>query len=86
MKKAAVSLLSNESLLNPFVLILLKKTNGYEQMAIVRTFDMINLLFVGLTKRSRALPTTFDLNLLLKAMKNILEGDSAFATGTIVLM
>ena len=86
MKRAAVSLLSNESLLNPFVLILLKKTNGYEQMAIVRTFDMINLLFVGLTKRSRALPTTFDLNLLLKAMKSIIEGDSAFATGTIVLM
>ena len=86
MKKAAISLLSNESLLNPFVLILLKKTNGYEQMAIVRTFDMINLLFVGLTKRSRALPTTFDLNLLLKAIKTILEGDSALATGTIVLM
>ncbi|CAM6006599.1 unnamed protein product [Sphagnum balticum] len=45
MKRAASSLLSNEKLLNPFILILLKKTNALDQAATLITFEIIHIFF-----------------------------------------
>jgi hypothetical protein len=45
MKKAAAYLLSNEKLLNPFILILFKKTNVHDQLSTLKTFEIINLFF-----------------------------------------
>jgi hypothetical protein len=58
MKKAAASMLTNDKLLNPFVLILFRKTNENDQPTV--------------KNRGRNLPSTFDLKLLLKAIKSIL--------------
>lgn len=43
MKKAAASLLSNEKLLNPFVLIIFRKTNENDQLNVVRAFDLLSI-------------------------------------------
>lgn len=74
MRKAGANLLSNERLLNPFVLILLKKTNSSDQISILKTFDLIHVCFSSIIKRGRTLPTTFDLKILFRAMKLVLEG------------
>jgi hypothetical protein len=81
MRKAAASLLSNEKLLNPFILILFKKTNSNDQVAVIKAFDLIHLFFTSIENRGRTLPTTFDLKFLLKGMKNILEGEAVFSIG-----
>lgn len=86
MRKAAASLLSNEKLLNPFILILFKKTNSNDQVAVIKAFDLIHLFFTSIENRGRSLPTTFDLKFLLKGMKNILEGEAVFSIGTYPFM
>ena len=48
MRKAAASLLSNEKLLNPFILILFKKTNSNDQVAVIKAFDLIHLFFTSI--------------------------------------
>jgi hypothetical protein len=45
MRKAAASLLSNEKLLNPFIVILFKKSDPKDQMAVIKAFDLIHLFF-----------------------------------------
>ena len=82
MKKAAASLLANEKLLNPFVLILFRKTNSNDQINVVKTFDLVSIFLESIKKRGRSLPNTFDFKLLMKGMKDILEGDAAFSIGT----
>ena len=74
MRQAAASLLSNEKLLNPFIVILFKKTNSVDQSSVIKAFDLIHLFFGSIEGRGRTLPTTFDLKFLLKGIKNILEG------------
>lgn len=74
MRRAAASLLSNEKLLNPFVLILFRKTNTNDQIAVLRAFDLLNLFFSSITSRARSLPSTFDLKLLFRGIKSVLEG------------
>ena len=72
MKKAAASMLTNDKLLNPFVLILFRKTNENDQPTVIKTFDLISLFFTSIKNRGRNLPSTFDLKLLSKAIKSIL--------------
>ena len=73
MKKAAVALLSNEKLLNPFVLIILKKTNCMDQFTVIKSFDLIDSFFATISVKGRSLPGTFDVKILTKSMKNVLE-------------
>ena len=81
MKKAAVTLLSNEKLLNPFVLIILKKTNCMDQFTVLKSFDLIDTFFTAIGAKGRSLPSSFDLKILNKSMKAVLERDSAFSIG-----
>ena len=72
MKKAAVTLLSNERLLNPFILIILKKTNCNDQFTVLKSFDLIDTLFTAIVAKGRSLPTSFDLKILNKSIKAVL--------------
>ena len=74
MKKAAAVLLANEKLLNPFVLIIFRKTNEHDQLMVVKAFDLVNIFLESIKKRSRSLPGTFDFKLLMKAIRDVLEG------------
>ena len=64
MKKAAASLLSNEKLLNPFVLIIFRKTNENDQISVVRAFEMVSFFLASIKERGRTIPGTFDFKLL----------------------
>jgi hypothetical protein len=86
MKRAAANLLSNEKLLNPFVLILFRKTNGQDQLAVVRAFELLSIFLGSIKRRGRSMPGTFDFKLLLKGIRDVLEGEAAFAMGTLGYM
>lgn len=81
MKRAAASLLSNEKLLNSFILILFRKTNENDQLNVVKTFDLVSFFLSSIGNRGRSMPGTFDFKLLLKGVRDILEGEAAFAMG-----
>lgn len=86
LKKAATSLLSNEKLLNAFVLILFRKTNNFDQLSVFRSFELIHQFLESIARRNRLLPTTFDFKVLLKAIRSVLEGESSMATGKVLLI
>jgi len=77
MKKAAASLLSNEKLINPFMLIIFRKTNLNDQFTVIKSLDLLSAFLDHFKNKDNILPSSFDLKLVNKTFKLILEGDVA---------
>jgi hypothetical protein len=73
LKKAAASLLSNEKLINTFVLIILRKTNLNDQFSVIKSLDLLSSFFDYFRSKDKTLPLSFDLKLLNKSLKTILS-------------
>ena len=48
----------------------------------VKALDLLGIFLSSISRRSRAMPGTFDFKLLLKVIRDILEGEASFAIGT----
>lgn len=59
-KKCCTKLLSNEKLLNIFVMILLNNTNINDPDTVQITFEMIDGFLLSIKKNLRFIPGTFD--------------------------
>ena len=64
MKKAAASLLSNEKLINPFMLIIFRKTNLNDQFTVVKSLDLLSSFLGYFKNKDNTLPSTFDMKLI----------------------
>lgn len=49
----------------------------------VKALDLLGIFLSSISRRSRAMPGTFDFKLLLKVIRDILEGEASFAIGTV---
>jgi hypothetical protein len=72
-KKCCLKLLSNERLLNIFVVILLKKANINDHDAVEITLDMIDSFFKCIKQNKRQIPSTFDYIFFLEGLKLVLN-------------
>lgn len=77
MKKAAASLLSNEKLINPFLLIIFRKTNLNDHFTVIKSLDLLSSFLEYFKNKDNTLPSTFDMKLINKTFKLIIEGDAA---------
>ena len=77
MKNAAASLLSNEKLINPFMLIIFRKTNLNDQFTVIKSLDLLSAFLDHFKNKDNTLPSSFYLKLVNKTFKLILEGDVA---------
>jgi hypothetical protein len=74
-KRCMLSLLANETLLNVFVVMLVRKTNIFDNRSTMATLSLLDDIFKKLRKMERAVPTTFDYKFLLQGIKVVLESD-----------
>lgn len=71
-------MLSNEKLLNVFIVMLMKKTNIYDYNSTMATLSILDDCFKRLKKTQRSIPTTFDYKFLLSGIKVVLDSDYEF--------
>ena len=69
--EAGLKLLRNEKIINPFMKILLSKTNIYDTSAVIRVLEYLILIFNSLKANSRSLPISFNYSYFFKALKII---------------
>lgn len=74
-KRCFLKLLSNEKLLNVFMVMLFKKTNVFEVNSTMATLTLLDDCFKRLKKMQRAIPTTFDYKFLLQGIKAVLDSE-----------
>lgn len=74
-KRCLLKLLSNEKLLNVFMVMLMKKTNIFEVNSTMATLTILDDCFKRLKKMQRSIPTTFDYKFLLQGIKVVLDSD-----------
>jgi hypothetical protein len=72
MKNLSLKLLSNERLINVLVVILLKKTNLNDPLAVETTLNMIDSYFISLAAHQSFVPSTFDYHFFLEGLKMVL--------------
>ena len=72
-------MLSNEKLLNIFVIIVLKKVNLMEYTSVVAGLDMISSFFKHISSTGRQIPTTFNYSNFLTSIKNIISHEHSFS-------
>lgn len=77
-KRCLLRMLSNEKLLNVFVVMLMKKTNIYDINSTMASLSILDDCFKKLKKTQRKIPTTFDYKFLLNGIKVVLDSDYEF--------
>lgn len=74
-KRCLLKMLCNETLLNVFMVMIMKKTNIFEVNSTMATLSILDDCFKRLKKTQRAIPSTFDYKFLLQGIKVVLDSD-----------
>jgi hypothetical protein len=83
---ASLKMLTNEKLLNPYITIILNKTNMFDSAAVLKAIDIINSYFEELAKAHKNIHTSFNYSVLLAGMKTIILSDHSYAIGKCLLL
>lgn len=59
------------------MLIIFRKTNLNDQFTVIKTLDLLSAFLDNFKNKDNTLPSSFDLKLVNKTFKLILEGDIA---------
>ena len=86
LKEACYRLLSNEKLLNSFVLIVYGKADINRPLTVIKAIEFINELFTELAVNRKKIPATFNYAIFLKGLKIILESDFSFAISKAMIL
>jgi len=71
MIEAALKLIINEKLLNPFVTIIMNKANIYEPLTVKKALLFISDLLSSISNAGKVIPTLFNYSILFKGFKII---------------
>lgn len=77
-KQCSVKLISNEKLLNSFVLFLFPKTCLYETHCVIKCLELINSYFEVIYEQKKKMPNDFNFNYFYTGIKCIFESNHSY--------
>jgi len=63
------------------MLIIFRKTNLNDQFTVIKSLDLVSSFFDYFKNKDKMLPLSFDLKLLNKTLKTVLEAETALNVG-----
>lgn len=77
-KECSMKLISNEKLLNNFVMFLFPKTCLYETYCVIKCLELINSYFEVISSQNKRMPNEFNFNYFYTGIKCIFESNHSY--------
>lgn len=77
-KKCSMKLISNEKLLNTFMMLLFPKTCLYETYCVMKCLDLVSCYFEVIVKKGKRLPSDFHFNYFYSGIRCIFESNHSY--------
>mgnify|MGYP002078730528 CR=1 FL=1 len=73
-------------MLNAFIAIIFNKANINNNIQVIKSIETVMELLQALDDKNKLIPSNFNIMYFYRALKMILEGESAFATAKVLIM
>jgi hypothetical protein len=77
-KECSIKLISNEKLLNNFVMHLFPKTCLYETYCVIKCLELINSYFEVISSQNKKMPSSFNFNYFYTGIRVIFESNHSY--------
>lgn len=77
-RECSMRLISNEKLLNSFVMFLFPKTCLYEINCVIKCLELIHSYFEAISKKNKKMPSDFNFNYFYTGIRSIFESNHSY--------